>query len=134
MNSILGEIKVRPDYIDMNSNVHNAKYLDYVPTARYEQMKNKYEMSMDEFIENGFNWVVSLFQMDWKRALSLGDTTIVRAQLDSVNGAQCKVNFRIENKKKNKLVSSGYFLYTIVSTNSGIPTRITEDIIERYSN
>lgn len=71
--------------------------------------------------------------MDWKRALSLGDTAIVRTQPDSVNGAQCKVNFWIENKETNKLVSSSYFLYTMASINSGKPTGITEDIIERYS-
>lgn len=40
MNSIFSsEIKVRPDDIDMNNHVHNAKYLDYVLSARYEQMK-----------------------------------------------------------------------------------------------
>ena len=65
MNSIFSsEIKVRPDDIDMNNYVHNAKYLDYVLTARYEQMKNNYKMSTDEFIEKGFNWVVSSVQMD----------------------------------------------------------------------
>jgi acyl-CoA thioester hydrolase/thioesterase-3 len=134
MNSIFSsELKVRPDDIDMNNHVHNAKYLDYVLTARYEQMKNNYKMSMDEFIEKGFNWVVSSVQMDWKRALSLGDTAIVKTQLDSVNGAQCKVNFWIENKETNKLVSNGYFLYTMVSIKTGRPARITEDIIERYS-
>lgn len=88
---------------------------------------------MDEFIDKGFNWVVSSVQMDWKRALSLGDTAIVKTQLDSVNGAQCKVSFWIENKETKKLVSSGYFLYTMISIKSGRPVRITEDIIERYS-
>ena len=134
MNSIFSsEIRVRPDDIDMNNHVHNTKYLDYVLAARYEQMKNNYKMSMDEFIEKGFSWVVSAVHMDWKRALSLGDTAIIKTQLESVNGAQCKVNFWIENKKTKKLVSSGYFLYTMISIKTGRPARITEDIIEKYS-
>lgn len=134
MNSIFSsEIRVRPDDIDSNNHVHNAKYLDFVLAARYEQMTNNYNMSMDEFIEKGFSWVVSAVHMDWKRALSLGDTAIVKTQLDSVNGAQCKVNFWIENKETKKLVSSGYFLYTMISIKTGRPARITEDIIEKYS-
>lgn len=134
MNSIFSsEIKVRPDDIDMNNHVHNAKYLDYVLTARYEQMINNYNMSMQEFIEKGFNWVVSAVHIDWKRALNLNDIAVVKTQMDSISGAQCRVNFWIENKETRKLVSDGYFIYTMVSIKSGRPARITEDIIEKYS-
>jgi len=134
MNSIFSsEIKVRPDDIDMNNHVHNAKYLDYVLTARYEQMINNYNMSMQEFIEKGFNWVVSAVHIDWKRAVNLNDIAVVKTQMDSISGAQCRVNFWIENKETRKLVSDGYFIYTMVSIKSGRPARITEDIIEKYS-
>ncbi len=134
MNSIFSsEIKVRPDDIDMNNHVHNAKYLDYVLTARYEQMTNNYNMSMQEFIEKGLNWVVSAVHIDWKRALNLNDIAVVKTQMDSISGAQCRVNFWIENKETKKLVSDGYFIYTMVSIKSGRPARITEDIIEKYS-
>ncbi len=134
MNTIFSsEIKVRPDDIDLNNHVHNAKYLDYVQAARFEQMINDYKMPMEEFVEKGYNWVSSAAHIDWKRPLKLGDTAIVKTQMDSVNGAQCKVNFWIENKATNKLVSDGYFIYTMVSVKSGRPVRITDEIIERYS-
>jgi acyl-CoA thioester hydrolase/thioesterase-3 len=119
MNTIFSsEIKVRPDDIDLNNHLHNAKYLDYV---------------MEEFIEKGYNWVASAANINWKRPLKLGDTAIVKTQMDSVNGAQCRVNFWIENKATNKLVSEGHFIYTMVSVKSGRPVRITDEIIERYS-
>ena len=134
MNAIFStEIKVRPDDIDLNNHVHNAKYLDYVQAARFEQMTNNYKMPMVEFVEKGYNWVSSAAHIDWKRPLKLGDTAIVKTQMDSVNGAQCKVNFWIENKATNKLVSEGHFIYTMVSVKSGRPVRITDEIIERYS-
>ena len=34
------EIIVRPDDIDMNNHVHNSKYLDYIQTARFIQMRD----------------------------------------------------------------------------------------------
>ena len=43
------------------------------------------------------------------------------------------LNFWIENKTTNKLVSEGHFVYTMVSVKSGRPVRITDEIIERYS-
>ena len=133
MNSIFSsEIQVRPDDIDLNNHVHNATYLDYVQAARYEQMKKDYKMPMEEYHERGYNWVASEIHMAWKRALKLSDTAIVKTQLDSMNGAQCRVNFWIENKETKKTVAEGYFVYTMVSIQSGRPVRITDDIIERH--
>ena len=134
MNTIFSsEIKVRPDDIDLNNHLHNAKYLDYVQAGRFEQMVKDYKMPMEEFIEKGYNWVASAANINWKRPLKLGDTAIVKTQMDSVNGAQCRVNFWIENKATGKLVSEGHFIYTMVSVKSGRPVRITDEIIERYS-
>ena len=134
MNSIFSsEIKVRPDDIDMNNHVHNSRYLDFVQAARFEQMERDYKMPMSEFHEMNLNWVTSSVFIEYKRALKLGETAIVKTQMDSVNGAQCKVNFWIEHSETGKLVSSGYMTYTMVSLKSGRPVRINDDIVQRYS-
>jgi YbgC/YbaW family acyl-CoA thioester hydrolase len=133
MNSIFEtEITIRPDDIDLNNHVHNAKYLDFVQAARYEQMKNDYKMPMEEFHKLGYNWVASSAFIDWKRALLLDDKIIVKTQFDSVNGAQCKVNFWIVKKENNKIASEGYIIYTMISIKTGRPLRIPEDVIKIY--
>ena len=112
MNTISSsEIKVKPDEIDMNNHVHNSKYFVYVQAARFEQMINDYKMPMEEFFEMGYNWVTSSAFIEWKRELKLGETAIVKTQMDSVNGAQCKVNFWIEKKETGKLVAEGNMTY-----------------------
>jgi acyl-CoA thioester hydrolase/thioesterase-3 len=127
------EIRIRPDDIDLNNHVHNTKYLDFVLAARYEQMINNYKMSMEEFYSLGFNWVVSATYIEYKRALLLGDKISVRTQIDSVKGAQSKVNFWVVKNENNKIAAEGYLLYTMISLKSGRPVRIPEDIIKRYS-
>jgi len=126
-------IIIRPDDIDMNNHVHNTKYLDFVLAARYEQMVRDYKMSMEEFHRLDFNWVVSVTHIEYKRALKLEDKIIVRTQVDSVNGAQSKVNFRIIKKDNEKIAAEGYLIYTMVSIKTGRPVRIPNEIIERYS-
>ncbi len=127
------EIVVRPDDIDMNNHVHNSKYLDYVMAARYDQMIKDYKMSMSEFYKLGYNWVVSSVFIDYKRALVPGDVAVVKTQLDSIYGAQCKVNFRIEIKRSGKIAAQGNFLYTMISIDTGKPVRIPQEIIEKYA-
>ena len=131
------EIKIRPDDIDLNNHVHNTKYLDYVLAARYEQMIKDYKMSMNDFHKLDYNWVVSITYIEYKRALQLDDKIVVRTQFDSVNGAQCRVNFWIVKKTTEKtgekIASQGHIIYTMISTKNGRPVRIPEDIIKHYS-
>lgn len=127
------EINVRPDDIDMNNHVHYTRYLDYLLAARYEQMARDYKMPMEEFVAEGLTWVASTSHIDYKRALKLNDTAIVKTQLDGFSGAQCKVNFWIEVKKTGKEAASGYVNYTLVTIKSGRPTRIPEEVINRYA-
>lgn len=134
MNSIFeSEIKIRPDDIDLNNHVHNTKYLDFVLAARYDQMIKDYKMSMNDFYNLGYNWVVSITYIEYKRALKLDDKIVVRTQFNSVNGAQCKVNFWIVKKESEKVASEGHIIYTMISTKSGRPVRIPKEIIEKYS-
>jgi acyl-CoA thioester hydrolase/thioesterase-3 len=126
------EIVIRPDDIDMNNHVHNSKYLDYVLAARYDQMIKDYKFSMNDFHKHGYNWVVSIAYIEYKRALKLTDKIIVKTQFDSYTGAQCKVNFWIELKEKKKIASEGHIIYTMISTQSGRPARIPEDLVKHY--
>jgi YbgC/YbaW family acyl-CoA thioester hydrolase len=131
------EIKIRPDDIDLNNHVHNTKYLDYVLAARYEQMIKDYKMSMNDFYKLDYNWVVSITYIEYKRALMLDDKIVVRTQFDSVNGAQCRVNFWIVKKATDKVgekvASQGHIIYTMISIKTGRPVRIPEEIIKHYS-
>ncbi len=126
------EIIVRPDDIDMNNHVHFSRYLDYFLAARYDQMGRCYKLSMEEFIEMGYNWVASNMNINYKRALKLGDVAIVKTQISSFNGAQVKANFWIYNKETNKLISDGYGNFTLINIKNLRPTRIPQEILDKY--
>lgn len=127
------EITIRPDDIDMNNHVHYSKYLDYILAARYEQMRRDYKMSMEEFVKLGYAWVASTAHIEYKRSLLLNDKAIVRTQVDSYSGAQVKVNFWILKKENDKIAAEGYVLYSLISSKSGRPVRLSEEMIEKYS-
>ncbi|MDP2304069.1 MAG: acyl-CoA thioesterase [Ignavibacteria bacterium] len=128
------EIKIRPDDIDLNNHVHNTKYLDYILAARYEQMRDDYKMPMNDFHKLGYNWVISVTNIEYKRALKLEDKIIVKTQVDSINGAQVKVNFWIVFNETEKIAAQGYITYTMISIKNGRPVRITDEIIAHYTS
>lgn len=127
-------LKVRPDDIDMNGHVHSSRYIDYVLAARYEQMDKDYRMPMEEFIRNGWGWVISSCTVDFKRPLFLGETFIVTTQIIELSDhSTAKVAFEIHKEKGNKLSCSGQFHYTMVNIATGRAQKIPDMVIERYS-
>ncbi len=127
------ELTIRPDDIDMNNHVHNSKYLDYVLAARYDQMRKDYKVTMEDFLERGFTWVVSQVKINYKRALILTDKIIVRTQVEDFNRSQSIVNFEIVKKENGKVAAEGQFIYTMINIETGRPAKIPEDYIAKYT-
>jgi acyl-CoA thioester hydrolase/thioesterase-3 len=126
------EIIVRPDDIDMNNHVHNSKYLDYIQTARFIQMRDKYKVPMGEYIAKGLNWFASEVHLQYNRQLKFGDIALVKTQVADWNGAQVDINVWVYNKETNKIAVEGKMVYTLVSLTSGRPVRIPDDLIQRH--
>lgn len=131
--SFTSEIIIRPDDIDLNDHVHFTKYLDFFLAARYEQMERDYKISMEEFWEMRLNWVASSIHINYKRALKLRDTALIKTQVESFDKAQVTVNFWIHSKKSKKLAAVGNGVFTLINIDNGRPTRIPKEIINRYS-
>lgn len=127
------KLTVRPDDIDMNQHVHNSRYLDFVLFARYQQMRDNYQFPMEEFLEQGYGWVVKNCWIEYKRPLFLGDEITVRTGVLDVDRTDVKVKFEIIRNETGKLAANGYFLYTMINTKTGRAEVIPEWVIERYS-
>src|SRR5687767_2583102 len=127
------ELHVRPDDIDMNQHVHNSRYFDYVLAARYDQMRRCYGMPMEEFLELGFGWVVTVAHLAFKRPLNLGDAMLVTTWIEEMFEDGVKVQFTIAKKGNGKLCCDGYFDYTMISLTTGRATRIPDVVREKYA-
>jgi acyl-CoA thioester hydrolase/thioesterase-3 len=127
------EYVVRPDDIDMFQHVHNSKYFDYVLTARYDQMRECYGMTMEQFISEGYGWVVKTAFVDYKRPLKMGNKFIVETGIESMHKKGCRVSFEISFKENAKLACDGWFDYILIDLKTGRSTIINEEMIKKYS-
>ncbi len=127
------EMQVRPDDIDMFQHVHSSKYIDYVLAARYEQMERCYKMPMSEFLKNGFGWVINSTTINYKRALTIGDSLIVKTNLEEMARTGCVVKFTIFIKSTGKISCDGVFHYTMINMQTARAETVPQWIIDRYS-
>lgn len=126
------EIPVRPDDIDMFQHVHNSRYLDYIQAARYDQMERFYGMSIQDFLLLGYGFVVKKAELNFKRALVMGDVMLITTQVKEIGGSDISVLFEIVNKKSEKVCCDGQMLYTMINLKTGRSEKIPEDIKEKY--
>jgi YbgC/YbaW family acyl-CoA thioester hydrolase len=127
------ELQVRPDDIDMNQHVHGSRYFDYVLAARYDQMARCYKMAMDEFTRQGLGWFVRTAHVEYKRALRIAETFVVRTWVEEILKTDVKVRFEIVRKSNGKLCCDGYFAYTLINLETGRAEAIPASITEHYS-
>jgi len=132
-SQFISEFKVRPDDIDMFNHVHNSTYFDYVLAARYEQMETFYKMPMEEFLSQGFGWVVRSAFVDYKRPLGLGDRFLVQTGIESINSRGCRVKFEIKILKTDKVACDGWFDYTMIDISTGKSVKVSDEMILKYS-
>jgi acyl-CoA thioester hydrolase len=127
------ELIVRPDDIDMNNHVHNSKYLDYVLYARHDQMGRCYGMSMERFVEHGWNWFAKACHIEFKRPLNIGERIIIRTWIESFDGSDVTVGFQILKKESMKVSAEGYFINTMISISSGRAVTIPDWVLKQYT-
>ncbi|WP_118195245.1 acyl-CoA thioesterase [Albibacterium indicum] len=125
--------RVRPDDIDMFQHVHNSKYFDYVLAARYDQMRDCYGVTMEDFMDAGYGWVVRTAHVDYKRALVMGQEFTVETGITTMNSKGCRVSFEIKIKETNKLACDGWFDYVLIDIKTGKSTMVTQKMIDQFS-
>lgn len=124
---------VRPDDIDLFQHVHNSRYLDYVLAARYDQMRECYGMTMEEFMSKGYGWVVKSVAIDYLRPMKMGDQFSVETGIVSMHDRGCRVSFEISMHKNNKTAAKGWFDYVLIDLKTGRSSVVTEEMLQRYS-
>lgn len=126
------ELQVRPDDIDMFQHVHSSRYLDYVLTARFDQMERCYGMGMEKFLEIGLGWFQRSAHVEYKRPLKLGDRFTVTTWIQEVVRDTVRVEFVIRRADNNKVSCDGHCDYTLVSLATGRGEVIPDWIAEKY--
>jgi acyl-CoA thioester hydrolase/thioesterase-3 len=127
------ELQVRPDDIDMYQHVHSSRYMDYVLAARFEQMERCYKMPMAEFQKHGFGWFMAATEMNFRRALELGDRFVVRTWIEKFTLIGLRVRFEIDRAGGGKRCCDGWCDYVMISLETARPVRIPDWILHKYS-
>jgi len=101
--------------------------------ARYDHMNQFYGMSMEEFITQGYGWVVRTAHVEYKRAMVMGQEFMVETGIVSINSKGCRVSFEIKILETGKIACDGWFDYILIDINTKKAVNVTQEMIDKYS-
>lgn len=127
------EITVQPRDIDINGHVHHSVYLDYLLTARFDQMARCYKMSMQDFEKMGFTWIARSYRIEYRSEITLNDTAVVRTWIYKLGKVFVDVAFEMESRLNAKVAARGLARYVLIDVRTKKPIPIPQNVIEKYS-
>lgn len=77
-------IKVRGFHIDVYQHVNNARYLEFLETARWEWLDNK--ESFQWMAQNNIAFIVVNININYRKPAVLGDVLQIDSRVEQLNG------------------------------------------------
>src|SRR5258705_334937 len=81
----------------------------------------------------GFRWFVKTAHIEYKRALALADSCLVRTWVEELGRTDVKVGFQILRKTTGKLCCDGWFAYAMINLQTGRAEVIPDWIVAKYA-
>ena len=128
------KIKVYGYHLDMYGHVNNARYLEFLETARWEFIENKMPLS---YLDNlGIAFVVASISINYRRPAFLGQILDVRTHMAHISNKSAKIHQKILLGGTEKLVADADITFVIIDakTQKVIPiTGKIRKIIELFN-
>lgn len=127
---ISSEIQVRPSDLDFNFHVHAAKYVEYLLAARYEQLRDAFNYSVEKAFSNGFAWFVKNINLNYLYPSTISKKIVVTTWINSMEGKNLDIG--VEISCNGKLSLSGKMIFGLVDIKTGRGINIPEDMKEYF--
>jgi len=101
--------------------------------ARYDHMNQFYGMSMEDFMTQGYGWVVRTAHVEYKRAMVMGQEFTVETGIESINSKGCRTSFEIKIAASGKIACDGWFDYILIDIKTKKAVNVTQEMIDKYS-
>jgi thioesterase III len=118
------EIPVRGYHIDMFGHVNNARYLEFLESARWAAYTNV----VNELLEKGLAITIVNININFRKEAKFGQTLVVDVDLTETGSRSVKFAQKIIDKASGNLIADAIVTCAVVSLKKGKATLIDEEI------
>lgn len=124
---IVVDVQLRFRDTDALGHVNNAVYLEYLEVARLAYIKRV----MDAVETKDFGVILARVEIDYRSPVFHHETLVVGIRVVELGGASMKMDYRIEEKKTERLVAEAKTVLVSYDYLAGKPKRWSDELREK---
>ncbi|MCA8918831.1 MAG: acyl-CoA thioesterase [Planctomycetes bacterium] len=127
------ELEVRSYELDVYDHVNNAVYLNWLEHGRSKLLQDKgfnYLSIMDTW---GVQFMTVRTEIDYRKALKLGDRAVIRTQVDRVGNTSVTIAHQIVVVGDPEPAAEAKVVIVFTDAKSGKPTPVPEHFTRLYA-
>jgi YbgC/YbaW family acyl-CoA thioester hydrolase len=121
---------VRFSDCDPFRHLNNASYINYFLNAREDQVKQAYNMDLNDFYRRGQGWVIAQHDILYVRPASLGETICIRTGLLDAGPEHLLVEMLMLDEQQRQLKSLLHTRFVPISLTDGKKQPHSAEFIE----
>lgn len=122
--------KVRFHDCDMFGHLNNARYLDYMISARQDHLKDAYNFDYNSYYKNSLGWVISHHEIQYLKPAFFEETVVIQSSLLNVDADSLVVEVLMMNEAKTHLKAILKSRLTFINLNTGRKEQHAPEFLE----
>ena len=119
-------VKVYPFHLDMYGHVNNARYLEFLESARWDFIAGN--MDLRELEKLGITFLVVNININYRHPAILGHILEIHTRMSHISGKSAKVHQEIRLKGSDRIVADADITFVIIDNPSKKVLPIKGDI------
>lgn len=124
------DIKVMGYHIDFYHHVNNARYLEFMETARWNLLGQ--ENWLSRLKEQNLGLVIVNITIDYRSSAHMGDILEVRTEFKEVQAHKGLISQNIYQKDSGKLVAEAKVTYVILDLHTGKVGKLDKENLQDW--
>ena len=134
LNGPISTVKPRFRDFDIQGILNSSAFLEIISEVRLEQMETYYKLPMSEYLSQGQTWIISHYEITFKRPIKYPLSFRVQTQVEEIIDATAKVRFRFLAEKSNDEYTVGSLIYNLFDMNNKKTISISQKHADIFLN
>ncbi|MBA4241425.1 MAG: acyl-CoA thioesterase [Sphingobacteriaceae bacterium] len=115
---------------DMFGHLNNARYLDYMISARQDHLKDAYNFDYNSYYKNNLGWVISYHEIQYLKPAFFEENVSIQSSLLNAENDTLYVEVLMMNEAKSHLKAILRSKLTFINLKTGRKEQHTPEFIE----
>lgn len=122
--------KIRFHDCDMFGHLNNARYLDYMISARQDHLKEAYNFDYNSYYKKNLGWVISYHEIQYLKPTFFEETVYTQSSLLNVESDSLFVEVLMMNEEKSHLKAILRSKLTFINLKTGSKEQHSPEFLE----